>query len=167
MMAAKQELLDRVALYTQRNGLTLGEQLGLGVHGIVFVAESQTKPGASAIKVHERESSYCRERDVYLRLQDRGVTAIRGCHVPQLLRFDDDLWVIEMDVVKRPFVLDFAGAYLDRAPDYPDDVLDEWRADKQEQFGDRWAEVDAILAALQRYGIHLVDVSPSNIAFPP
>jgi len=104
---------------------------------------------------------------VYLRLLDRGVLEIRGCHVPQLLRSDDELWVIEMEVVKRPFVLDFAGAYLDTPPDYSDEVIAEWRADKQEQFGDRWPEVEAILASLERYGIFLVDVSPSNIAFPP
>jgi len=164
-MTTKEELLHRAALYAQRHGLTLGEQLGFGVHGIVFVVESQTKPGASAIKAHEREAAYCRERDVYLRLQDRSVTAIRGCHVPQLLGYDDDLWVIEMDVVKRPFVLDFAGAYLDTPPDYPDEVLAEWRSEKEEQFGQRWAEVEMVLASLERYGIYLADVTPSNIAF--
>jgi len=166
-METNADLIHRAGQYAQRNGLTLCEQLGCGIHGIVFVAESQTRPGASAIKVHERETSFCRERDVYLRLLDRGVLEIRGCHVPQLLRSDDELWVIEMEVVKRPFVLDFAGAYLDTPPDYSDEVIAEWRADKQEQFGDRWPEVEAILASLERYGIFLVDVSPSNIAFPP
>ena len=30
----------------------------------------------------------------------------------------DILWVIEMEIVSPPFVLDFAGAYLDHRPDY-------------------------------------------------
>jgi len=30
------------------------------------------------------------------------------------------LWIVEMTIVTRPFVLDFAGAYLDERPDYPD-----------------------------------------------
>jgi hypothetical protein len=167
MMTTREELIRRANQYAQRNGLTLREQLGYGIHGIVFVAGSQTRPGASAIKVHERETSFCRERDVYLRLRDRGVLEIRGCHVPQLLRYDDELWVIEMEVVKRPFVLDFAGAYLDTPPDYSDEAVAEWRANKQEQFGDRWPEVEVILASLERYGVFLADVSPSNIAFPP
>jgi hypothetical protein len=41
---------------------------------------------------------------------------MRRCHVPQMVAFDDDLWVIAMTLVERPFVLDFAGAYLDQAP---------------------------------------------------
>ena len=38
-------------------------------------------------------------------------------------------------------------------------------ADKTEQFGARWPTVQAIMSALEELGIHLVDVSPSNIAF--
>jgi hypothetical protein len=92
MMATKEELRRPADVYAQRYGLLLGEQIGYGIHGIVFVVESQTKPGRSAIKVHEREAAYCRERDVYLRLRDHAVADIRGCHVPQLLRYDDELW---------------------------------------------------------------------------
>lgn len=39
-----------------------------------------------------------------------------------------------MTVVTRPFVLDFAGAYLDRAPDYNAETIEEWRKEKVEQF---------------------------------
>jgi hypothetical protein len=70
-----------------------------------------------------------------------------------------------MSVVTRPFVLDFAGAYLDHAPDFSDEVLAEWRAEKQEQFGPRWAEVQAILRDLEGYGVFMVDVNPGNVAF--
>ena len=74
-------------------------------------------------------------------------------------------WVIEMEVVTRPFVLDFAGAYLDTPPDYPDEVLADWRTEKQEQFGDRWPDVEAILRSLEQFGIYVADVSPGNVAF--
>lgn len=164
-MPTKEELIRRADLYAQRHALVLGEQLGFGVHGIVFVATSKAKPGRVAIKIHEREVSYRQERDVYLRLREHGVSQVRGCHVPRLLRYDDELWVIEMGIVIRPFVLDFADAYLDRPPDFPDEVLAEWRAEKQGQFGDRWPEVELILLSLQRYGVYLIDVSPGNIAF--
>ena len=157
-MATRKELLRRANDYARRHGLVLGEQLGFA-HGIVFVAESQTEPGRSAIKVHEREAPYRRERDVYLRLQDHSVSEIRSSHVPRLLRYEDELWMIEMEVVTRPFVLDFAGAHLDAPPDYSDEVLAEWRADKQQQFADRWPDVEAILWSLERYGVTL----PLNI----
>src|SRR5262245_38539129 len=168
-MSFQDELTRRAHEYTQRHGLVLGDKLGFGVHGIVFVTENQPEKGPaaarSAIKAHEREPDYRRERDVYLRLKQHGVSAIRGCHVPELLRFDNDLWVIEMTVVSRPFVLDFAGAFLDNAPDFSAEVLEDWRAEKLDQFGKSWPEVEAILRELRGYGIHLVDVSPSNVSF--
>jgi len=84
--------------------------------------------------------------------------------VPQLVNHDDPLRVIEMSIVVRPFVLDFAGAYLDAAPKFPDEVWQEWEAEKLEQFGARWSAVRKVLAALEEWDIYLVDVSPSNIA---
>src|SRR5436309_3347316 len=144
-MTRNQELSRRAQAYGQGRGLALGEQLGFGVHGIVFATESQSETGSSpvrsAVKVHESETGYRRERDVYLRLKQLGVRAIRGCEVPQLLRYDDELWIIEMTIVTRPFVLDFAGAYLDRAPEFSEEVMADWRAEKQEQFGPHWPEV--------------------------
>jgi hypothetical protein len=135
------------------------------MHGSVFEVQSQTKFGRLAIKVYERERDFSRERDVYLRLMTHGVTDIRGCAVPEMRRHDDELWVIEMTVVTRPFVLDFAGAYLDYPPDFSDEVLADWEIDKQDQFGSRWAEVQAILRELEGYGVFMMDVNPGNVAF--
>lgn len=70
-----------------------------------------------------------------------------------------------MTIVRPPFVLDFAGAYLDRAPDYPDEVMEEWLAEKVEQFGERWPEVRRVVAAFRQWGIYLADVKPGNIEF--
>lgn len=66
-------------------------------------------------------------------------------------------------MVSRPYVLDFAGAYLDYAPDFSEEVLADWRAEKEEQFGSRWREVQTILGILQTYGIYMEDVKPDNI----
>ena len=79
--------------------------------------------------------------------QEQGVVKIRNFEVPQLIDFDDDLWVIEMTIVIRPFVLDFAGAYLDRAPDFSEEVMADWYEQKREQFGKNWPEAQAILAS--------------------
>jgi hypothetical protein len=164
-MNTPDDIRRRAEDFCQRHGLALIDELGFGVHGKVFVAESQPENVMSAIKIHHRETDYQRERDVYLRLRRHGVKMIRGCHVPQLLRHDDELWIIEMTVVARPFVLDFAGAFLDHAPDFSEEVLAEWQVEKQEQFGAaRWREAQAVVRALQHYGIHMVDVTPNNIA---
>ena len=59
-----------------------------------------------------RDAPDLRERAVYERLKQAGVTEVLGFNIPQFIRADDDLRVIEMSIVTRPFVLDFAGAYL-------------------------------------------------------
>lgn len=166
-MSYKDDILRRARQYTENNALTLGDELGSGVHGIVFVTVCQRHQGEvrSAIKVHRREPDYFRERDVYQRLAQRKIKTINGCHVPRLLEYDDELLIIEMTVVSRPFVLDFGGAFLDRAPDFSEEVMAEWRAEKKEQFGKRWGDVLGILGVLESYGIFMIDVNPGNISF--
>ncbi|MGA2248407.1 MAG: hypothetical protein ABSH48_25850 [Verrucomicrobiota bacterium] len=82
-----------------------------------------------------------------------------------MIQTDDALRVIEMSVVTRPFVLDFAGAYLDAPPGFSDEIWNDWETQKREQFGERWPKVQSVLAALEELDIHMIDVSPSNIAF--
>ena len=119
----------------------------------------------NALKVHERADPYRIERDVYLRLRELGIDEIQGHNVPQLIDYDDELLAIELSVVVRPFVLDFAGAYLDRPPDYDEEILEEWRREKREQFDSNWPKAASILAELRSYGIYVADVNPGNIGF--
>jgi len=106
-----------------------------------------------------RASTYC------LRSKERGVTRIRSCRGPEMLCWDDELWVIEMTLVKRPFMLDFAGAYLYQAPDCTEEGWADWRAEKKEPFGRLWPEVQAILRILESYGVKMLDVNPGSVAF--
>lgn len=70
-----------------------------------------------------------------------------------------------MEIVAPPFVLDFAGAYLDDRPNFPADVMWDWRREKSAQFGDDWPRVQSIMAELAGHGVHLADVKPGNITF--
>jgi len=161
----RSELVRRAQQYADRKGSVLKEPLGFGVHGNVFSVEHQSESARTAIKAHEQEAAYVRERDVYLRLREHEVSTVRECNVPQLLGYDDELLVIEMTIVARPFLLDFGGAYLDGGPEFSEEVWADWRSEKQEQFGSFWPEVQRILAALEGYGIHVHDVNPGNISF--
>ena len=157
----REEIWERANLFAAENGRTLIGQLGYGYDGSVFATERQ-----SAFKVLRFQRLYERERDVYLRLRSQSIVEVAGFAVPQLIHHDDRLWVVEMGIVAPPFVLDFAGAYLDRRPDYPDDVMEEWQAEKVEQFGEeRWKIVQHIMAHFARMGIYLADVKPGNIMF--
>ena len=102
---------------------------------------------------------------MYERLVGERCTKIRGFHVPQLLQCDDALFALEMTVVSPPHVLDFAGAYLDFPPHFPEEIWADWERKNQEQFGEDWPMAQIILTDLQDMGIHMLDPSPSNIRF--
>jgi hypothetical protein len=160
-----EELLELAQRYATRRRITLNERLGFGIHGIVFAAEDNTKPGFLAVKFHRERVPFERECRAYERLREEQVTRILGFNVPQLVRIDEEFNAIEMTIVPQPFLLDFADAFLDQLPDFSDDVLSQWEQDKQEIFGRRWPTVTQVLAALRAYGIHLLDINPANIAF--
>jgi len=116
-------------------------------------------------RAHNSAEFYRRERAVYERLRSASVAEVLGFHVPQVMRAEDDLWVIEMTIVTRPFLLDFAGAHLDARPDFSAEKWAEWELEKREQFGPRWRTVLAVMDRLEELGIYLTDVSPTNIGF--
>lgn len=161
----EEAVIQNAVAYASQRQLHLAERLGFGIHGIIYVAEGKSAGGKTAIKAHREAGPFRRELSVYLRLQAAQVSEILGLNVPQLICFDEILHVIEMSIVTRPFVLDFAGAYLDAPPAFPDEIWTDWEAQKREQFDARWPKVQTVLAALAELDIHMVDVSPSNIAF--
>jgi hypothetical protein len=158
-------LSEIIRAYAARNGRDLVEPLGTGVQGSVWRVKEKGEIFSTAVKAHRDEFSYRRERNVYLRLREYDVAEIRSCSVPYLLNHDDELMILEMGLVQRPFILDFGGAYLDYPPDFSDDVLAEWEREKREQYGSRWPEVQAILRELEKLDIYMVDVHPGNISF--
>jgi hypothetical protein len=161
----EQIAIQNAQSYAALHGLRLAERLGFGIHGTIFVVENNSKPGKTAIKAHYSAEAYLRERNAYQRLRDAGVSDIIGFNVPQLIGFDDELRIIEMTIVARPFLLDFAGAYLDARPEFSEEIWREWEAEKREQFEKRWPKAQAVLAALEDLDIYMVDVSPTNISF--
>jgi hypothetical protein len=136
------------------------ELLGFGSDGIVRATDRQ-----SAVKVHGRAASYHHERDAYLRLRAKNVNEVLGFAIPTIIEFDDDLWIVELEIVKPPFVLDFGKSYLDEVPEFPEETLAEVEAENRDRFGKRWPEVRRILRKLESYGVFHVDVSPNNIRF--
>ena len=91
------------------------------------------------------------------------MTQLLEFHVPEMRAFDDELLALEIAIMQPPFVIDFAGAYLDQEPDFSPEVWAEWEAEKREQFGEHWGRAKAVTAAFRRFAIYLSDVSPSNI----
>jgi hypothetical protein len=151
--------MGRARHFAAKNGRVLEEELGFGVHGIVWSTDQQ-----SVVKVHGAERLYYeRERDIYLRLREHDVRTVLEFHVPRLWAFDDELKALEIAIVQPPFVIDFAGAYLDETPDFSPEVWADWEAEKQDQFGENWRKAKAVVGAFRRYGIYLSDVSPNNI----
>ena len=160
-MPPLEDIAARTSVFAARRCVRVECTLGGGKDGVVFRTSA-----ASAVKFHGRRESYQSELACYQRLRVRQVVDVRGHHVPQLISSDDELLAIEMTVVERPFLLDFANARLDEAPEFPAEVMENWREEMAERFNDRWPQVRMIFAVLAgQHGIHLLDVHHGNIGF--
>lgn len=155
----------RLECYTRERELTVLAPLGAGTQGSVFLIANPSRTRRTAVKFHRRGIAYVRERDVFLRLKDLAIDEVNGHAVPILIGYDDELLAIEMTTVSPPFVLDFGGAYLDRPPDYSDEVWQDWRQMKSDAFEHNWPAVEEILGEFQSMGIYIADVNTSNIRF--
>jgi hypothetical protein len=155
-------LISRAQSYCTRIGTKIEDPiLGCGLQGMVFSTSNQ-----SAIKVHAEKEGFWRELKAYSRLGQYDVREVRGITVPTLRAFDESLQLIEMSLVRPPFIVDFGGAYLDEPPTHATDpgVKARWMAERDEKFEDNSTVVNAILAELEmRFGIYLTDVHPGNI----
>jgi hypothetical protein len=160
-----EDMIEKAGIFAARCGRLVAGRLGFGIHGMVFVIEGNAESGASAVKIHENREPFLRERDVYERLSERGVVEICGFSVPQVIGWDDELLAIEMTIVKPPFVLDFAAAYLDWPPRFSEEVWEERLSKWRDEFGADWPTVQTILSELEDLGIHMLDPSPANIRF--
>jgi hypothetical protein len=162
MSSSDQEARGRK--YAALSGISLdfARPLGDGTDGKVWKSSKGT-----AVKVLERMAGYYNERDSYLRLAEYGLTEkIDGFWIPQLLGYDDDLWVIEMQTIsKMPYIIDFAKVRIDRPPDFSEEVVRDAEEKGQEEFGRHWPEVCQLLTTLESFGIHYLDARPSNIVF--
>jgi hypothetical protein len=158
-------LEDKAEAFCAFRKITKHECLGCGVHGSVWVVSDKQIPVPWALKLLRRPEFYERERDCYRRLQSRGVFHLLGFNVPQLLAHHDVWHAVEMTIVRPPFVLDFAGAWLDKAPEFSTNAWEMWEAEKQEQFEEDWPEARRVLAALANLGVHMMDVHPGNVMF--
>ena len=138
----------------------LFKDLGSGAEGFVFPS-----PSATAIKVFSYAEKFERELAAYQRLAEWNVIDVCGLAVPRLVDFDRDLLVIEMTMVQRPFLLDFAQARLDEPLEFPESEDEMW-ARLAEDFCPRLPDVQEIYYFLQnRYGIFYYDLAPRNIDF--
>lgn len=154
--------MSRAEQYTSTRALRLTERIGTGNDGWVWMTSRRT-----ALKINRQAARYHRELFAYRAL--KGVQRVAGHRVPKLIDSDDTLLAIEMTVVEPPFVLDFASAYpVAEAPEFPPEVMQDWLAEKQEQFGEDWPRAAGVIAALEsEYGLRLTDIHPGNIRFRP
>jgi hypothetical protein len=158
------KLKSKVEAYAVAHQMQLLEPLGSGVDGNVWQVMSKQNSWPTAVKLNRHLAAYERERDCYIRLLENEISEVLDCSVPQLIAFDDHWRVIEMTIVDRPFVLDFAGAYLDFPPDFSEEVWAERGETWREIYGDHWPKVKAIKDHFESLGIYLTDLHWNNIA---
>jgi hypothetical protein len=154
----------RIAVYALKYDCQLQGFLGAGPGQDGFVLRSDR---FSAVKFFDRRERFERELEVYLILSAKGTQCIADHNVPRLLDFDDALLAIEMTIVERPFVLDFAGAKRPHeVPDFDEEIIAEHQERMREMFGGRLDDALHVAAMFRlETGFVLLDIHPGNIAF--
>lgn len=144
-------------------GFQLTSTLGAGLNGKVWSVTNPDNTVEWALKIQDAQG-FRLERACYERLAEHGVTDIAGFNVPVLIHADESWRAIEMSIVDRPFILDFAQAYLDRPPEFPEEVWQECLETWESRYEDDWPQVKLALRELRLLGIHYLDVHRGNIA---
>jgi len=148
--------------YALLRGFELTGQLGSGMNGRVWKVRDNRKR-AWALKIQDLHG-FRLERACYERLEELAVTEVAGFNVPVLIHAEERWRAIEMSIVDRPFILDFAQAYLDAPPDFPEEVWEERLETWESRYEDDWPMVKQALRELKLLGIHYLDVHRGNIA---
>ena len=93
---------------------------GRGQDGFVLRSDRLT-----AVKFFDRIDRFDREREVYRILSEKHIRDCAGHRIPTLMDSNEGLRAIEMTIVERPFVLDFAGAKRPwEVPDFGEEIMD-------------------------------------------
>lgn len=151
----------RLEAYCKQSGMKLVEpRLGWRQDGEVYSTNYRT-----AVKGYKYSELYRRELAIYERLQAWKVTRVEGFAVPSIIECNAQFAVLEMGIVKPPFVVDFVAAYLDmNSPFSPREMAAADRRAKS-RFGEDWQQVQSLRAAFRKFGITLGDLKPENIRF--
>jgi hypothetical protein len=155
---------ERIIAYELLTSQSLVGYLGPGPGQDGFVMESSA---LTAVKFFDREERFNREAEVYSLLQDKDIRIIAGHNIPRLINVVPSLKILEMTIVQRPFILDFAGAKLPHeVPDFDEEIMAEHHDHLRELFGDRWTEALHVAEMFRlATGYVLLDIHPGNIAF--
>lgn len=148
----------RAGQYAQRNGRQLDQQLGQGTDGMVWKSRQLT-----AIKAFYGEPQFRTELACYQRLKSHAVRRIGALTVPRLVGSSSQLMVVEMTIVRPPYLLDFGKAHLDQEPDHSEITKQQHLADQREIWGEAFGAVQAVLWELRKLGIFYADPNPYNI----
>jgi hypothetical protein len=164
-MSEASESISRAETYAKHNRRRIlrKERLGAGTDGEVW---RSTRP--SAIKVVLNEKNYRDELESYQRLKAAGIHELCGFAIPRLFGWNDALRVIELSIVKPPYLLDFGKVYFDGPPTdiYDKTQLKAAEAEARSHFGTNWPLVSKLLHALQEeVGTWYVDPKPANINY--
>jgi hypothetical protein len=134
--------------------------LGWGLDGVVYAHPSV----ANAVKIHKNPESFEKELAAYQRLYSNRVDKLGDFAVPTLMTYSRKLGVLEISIVKKPFLLDFAAATVDKPNDFTPDAMSDWWDRVRDDFGDDFETARDVFWSLKRlHGIYYWDLKPRNL----
>jgi hypothetical protein len=132
--------------------------LGWGISGFVFLSPDLT----TAIKVHHTSEAFETEFKAYELLRKYRLTQIDGITIPKLRDADHNLHLIQIDVVRPPYLLDFAGVKFSD-PQFPSETVRQIHEEIQMRFGRNAHIAYSVQEQLRRIGMYYLDLRSSNL----
>lgn len=138
-------------------------RLGSGTDGEVFIVT-----GYTAVKVLYDEHRYLNELMAYRRLAEEGIEKIGQFVIPRLLGNHDRMHIIEMTVVRPPYLIDFGKSSVDTGQGWSNSAMAEWWEKIEDRFENDAPIASQIFTQLRRKaGIYHWDLNPQNLNFGP
>ena len=151
--------------YCETQSLTMDTTLGSGAHGIVFGVASQTEKKRARLSWCTNARAPIAAKGMFIdasssaRSRISSVAPFLNCSTTTMT-FGSSRWPSSPGLSS----LTSPGLTSTRPPSSRP-RCSQIGAEKEEQFGARWRDVQAILAALQGLGIFMLDVNPGNVSF--
>lgn len=154
----------RVRLYLNDQRRIEERRLGSGTDGEVFIVSGPQ----AAIKVHYDEHRFHRELAAYHRLSKIRLGQIGRFVIPTFHAADTRLLIIEMSVVRPPYLIDFGKATVDDDQGWTDEQMSMWWDKVNDVFENDASVASSIFTQLRdKAGIYQWDLSPTNLHFGP
>ncbi|MEZ6034375.1 MAG: hypothetical protein R3C17_14870 [Planctomycetaceae bacterium] len=123
------ETMERRSAYCSCHGVVIQfDEPDWGLDAFLWRTTVET-----VVKIHRYHERCQKELATYQRLAERKIVRLKGFAFPQLVKYDEELHILELSIVSPPYILDFVEVGLGQKPGNVD--IERIETQQPKQFG--------------------------------